>query len=95
MNPLRRPEDADRLTDGLRLAGLPADPDAGRGCSVARPSDDRIGGAIFRRDDDFWTLVFEGLMVRLTEVKGFHDLAALLAEPRGADPLPRAGRALG
>jgi len=83
VNPLRRAEDADRLTHGLRLAGLPADPDAGRARSVARPSGEGIGEAVFRRDDDFWTLVFEGLMVRLTEVKGFHDLAALLAEPQG------------
>jgi TolB-like protein/Tfp pilus assembly protein PilF len=81
VNPLRRPEHADLIARGLRLAGLPADPDEGRLRAMARPASDDLGGAVFRREDAFWTLAFEGIVVQLTEVKGFHDLAMLLAQP--------------
>ena len=103
VNPLRRPEHAEQIARGLRLAGLPADPDEGRPRALARPVRDSLGRAVFRREEAFWVLAFEGLVVHLTEVKGFHDLATLLAqphapihclelagrfaEPRGDDPL--------
>jgi TolB-like protein/tetratricopeptide (TPR) repeat protein len=102
VNPLRRPEDAEHLARGLRLAGLPADPDEARPRALARPVTDAVA-AVFRADGALWTLTFESLIVQLTEVKGFHDLATLLArpgapvhclelagraaEPRGDDPL--------
>jgi TolB-like protein/tetratricopeptide (TPR) repeat protein len=102
VNPLRRPADADHLAHGLRLAGLPDDPDVRRPHATARPARDGVG-AVFRLEGAFWTLAFEGLVAQLTEVKGFHDLATLLArpgeqthclelagrsaEPRGDDPL--------
>jgi len=38
-------------------------------------------GAIFRREGDFWRIAFEGLSVQLSDQKGFHDLARLLASP--------------
>jgi hypothetical protein len=37
--------------------------------------------AVFRKDGELWTLAFEGQLVRLVEVKGFGDLAKLLARP--------------
>ena len=37
--------------------------------------------AMFRKDGELWTAAFEGLLVRLVEVKGFADLARLLARP--------------
>jgi hypothetical protein len=37
--------------------------------------------AVFRRDGELWTAAFEGQTVRLVEVKGFADLARLLAQP--------------
>ena len=42
-----------------------------------------IGAArgVFRRDGELWTAAFEGQTVRLVEVKGFTDLARLLAQP--------------
>ena len=81
VNPFRRPQDADHLIHGLHLAGLPTDPDEGRSRAVARPATDRTASAVFRREGAFWTLAFEGLVAQLTEVKGFHDLVTLLAQP--------------
>jgi hypothetical protein len=94
VNPLRRPADVTRFTRLLALAGLPADPDEGRARAVARPATERLSrAAVFRRESAFWTLAFDGLVVQLTEVKGFHDLAALLAEPyRRIHCLELAGR---
>lgn len=37
--------------------------------------------AVFRKDGELWTLAFEGQVARLVEVKGFADLAKLLARP--------------
>ena len=37
--------------------------------------------AVFRKDGELWTAAFEGQTVRLVEVKGFADLARLLARP--------------
>ncbi len=37
--------------------------------------------AVFRREGDLWTAAFEGQTVRLVDVKGFADLARLLARP--------------
>lgn len=37
--------------------------------------------AVFRKDGELWTAGFEGQTVRLAEVKGYGDLARLLARP--------------
>jgi hypothetical protein len=37
--------------------------------------------AVFRKDGELWTAAFEGQTARLVEVKGFVDLARLLARP--------------
>jgi hypothetical protein len=37
--------------------------------------------AVFRKDGELWTAAFEGQTVRLVEVKGFADVARLLAQP--------------
>jgi tetratricopeptide (TPR) repeat protein len=36
---------------------------------------------VFRREGDFWSIVFEGHTVRLRDLKGLHYLARLLADP--------------
>ena len=36
---------------------------------------------VFRREGDFWSVVFEGQTVRLRDLKGLHYLARLLADP--------------
>jgi hypothetical protein len=82
VNPFRREEDTEYLAESLRLAGLPADPDAGRlATNVAAPTDGEPERAVFQRGDGVWTFHFAGLAVRLTAVKGFHDLTVLLARP--------------
>jgi hypothetical protein len=98
VNPFRHPEAAEHFARGLRLAGLPADPDERRPRAVDTPA-----RAVFRAEGELWTLAFEGVAVQLTEAKGFHDLTELLArpdarvhclelagrsaEPRGDDPV--------
>ena len=37
---------------------------------------------VFRRDGEYWTVGYRGLVVTLRDSKGLHDLAHLLAEPR-------------
>jgi TolB-like protein len=111
VNPYRREEDMATFTRGLGLAGLPPDPDAGvRPAPIGAVGGLRSGGsrtrdahAVFRRAGDVWTLAFAGDAVTLRDVKGFADLAELLArpgedvhclelagrrdEPMGADPV--------
>ena len=37
--------------------------------------------SVFRREDDYWLVVFEGHTVRVRDLKGMHHLARLLADP--------------
>ncbi len=37
---------------------------------------------VFRRDGEYWTVGYRGLVVTLRDSKGLHDLAHLLSEPR-------------
>jgi hypothetical protein len=39
------------------------------------------GRNVFRREGDYWTVVYEGALVRLPDSKGLRHLARLLAEP--------------
>jgi hypothetical protein len=41
----------------------------------------RDGEAVFHREGELWTLVFEGQTARVTDAKGLPDLARLLARP--------------
>ncbi len=44
--------------------------------------DDRSGSVnAFRRDGDYWTVIFDGHTVHLRNLKGMHYLARLLADP--------------
>lgn len=36
---------------------------------------------VFRQEGEYWTVAFEGTVVRLRDVKGLHYLAALLRRP--------------
>lgn len=81
VNPFRNPADGDHLARALRAAGLEADPDDGRLEAVAHATPLAGSGAIFRREGQFWNIAFDGLAVQLTDQKGFHDLARLLASP--------------
>jgi hypothetical protein len=81
INPFRREVDAERLSRGLRLAGLDGDPDEGRLEAVARSSGPEVAPATFRREGVHWMIAFDGLTLRLTHQKGFQDLVRLLAQP--------------
>jgi predicted ATPase len=60
-------------TDGARTGPALDHPEPGDG--------DRIGGNVFRRDGDTWTLAFGGRSVPVRDAKGLRDLAVLLAAP--------------
>ena len=46
------------------------------------PTDQSAGSSdVFRREGDYWTVVFDGQTVRVRDLKGMHYLARLLAEP--------------
>ena len=39
------------------------------------------GSTVFRREGDYWTVIFDGQTVRVRDLKGMHYLARLLADP--------------
>ena len=86
VEPFRRIEDSGRMPDALRDAGI-ADIDvaeaiASRQNVMVRPAGiSRPPGNVFRCEDSLWLIDYEGTGARLVEVKGFHDLARLLAQP--------------
>lgn len=61
------------LTDGSPAAGgLSAPPPATALSRVAR---------VFHREGEFWTIAYEGKVVRLKDAKGLQDIAMLLSHP--------------
>lgn len=58
---------------------------AHRAAGIRRPALATASGpprtAVFRRDGDVWTVVYDGTTSRLRHAKGLHDLARLLANP--------------
>jgi hypothetical protein len=66
----------------LRLAGLASDPDYERRARrvAAREGRGEPKGE-FRREGSTWLLVFDGAAVQISDAKGLHDVAALLARP--------------
>lgn len=82
VNPFRRDEDSQAMQDLLTGVGLTRSRQASP--VTPRPAGLDIAGNVFRREGTIWTVAFEGSGARLTELKGFHDIARLLARPRGA-----------
>jgi TolB-like protein len=76
VNPFARAEDEARLVRGLALAGLAPDPDA-----AVTARSERSADAEFARDGDGWRIAYGGASVHLGDLKGFQDLAYLLARP--------------
>ena len=61
---------------------------AGRGRDAAEDAEpsaaglpSEVGGNVFRREGEYWTVVFDGVVVRLRDAKGLGHLARLLAHP--------------
>ncbi len=86
VEPFHQLADSQRMPEIIRRAGL-ADVDVAaalnaRPGTMVRPADIvRSPGNAFRREGEVWTLDYEGTGARLVELKGFHDIARLLAEP--------------
>jgi TolB-like protein/tetratricopeptide (TPR) repeat protein len=87
VEPFRNREHAARMPGILRSAGL-IDFDVERAAEnwepqIPRPADvSEPPGNRFASDGDIWTLAFDGIGAQLVEVKGFHDIAYLLQNPR-------------
>ena len=53
-----------------------------RAPQMVRPADIvSAAGNAFQRENDVWSISYEGKGARLVELKGFHDIARLLAQP--------------
>jgi TolB-like protein/tetratricopeptide (TPR) repeat protein len=104
VEPFRALADACRMPDALRAAGL-ADVDVerarrARATSMVRPADIvRDGGSTFVCEGAVWRMDYDGAGAQLVGLKGFHDIARLLARPgasihclelSGAPPAPDA-----
>ena len=81
VNPFRREEDLRHFTEGLRLAGLgemdgAARPAAAAPATVAWPL-----GNTFRKEGALWMVCFEHQVAHTPELRGFQDIAQLLARP--------------
>jgi TolB-like protein/tetratricopeptide (TPR) repeat protein len=91
VNPFRREQDIERLTRGLRVAGLEDDPDEGRPEAVAKPIAHEAPQARFRQDGGVWTLAYHGLAVQLTHSEGVQRSRPPSAASWHRDALPRTG----
>ena len=81
-NPFRHASDFQHLVDGLVMAGLvlPAETTPPQPPNTAENGSSSAGN-VFQKEDRLWRMTFDGMSVQLSEVKGFVDLAALLAHP--------------
>ncbi|HET9215619.1 MAG TPA: tetratricopeptide repeat protein [Terriglobia bacterium] len=82
VNPFRRREDSAQFERGLKLAGLRGDPDEERAGTSPRTGGRNSTQPVFRKEGDVWHLGFDGLALQLIDMKGFHDLAQLIARPQ-------------
>jgi tetratricopeptide (TPR) repeat protein len=81
------PGDVERSTELLAEAaatysglGIAAEDDEAA-VDTRESSDRSVAQALFRKEGDFWSLGYEGSLVRMKEAKGLHDLASLLQRP--------------
>ncbi|HUG09706.1 MAG TPA: hypothetical protein VMM36_01775 [Opitutaceae bacterium] len=75
VNPFRREEDTAHLAEGLRLAGLEGDYER-----TSALVDWPVANA-FRREGALWMLAYDHHVAQMPELRGFHDIAKLLAAP--------------
>jgi len=79
VNPFKNPEDTEHLVKGMELAGIHNANLALENSHVAQAvSESIITQNIFRKENDLWEIAFLGQTIVLPEVKGYHDLLALL-----------------
>ena len=86
VEPFRRVEDSAHMPDLLRTAGL-AEVDVenalkSRSSMMVRPAEiARAPGNSFVKEGRVWSIAYEGVGAKLVELKGFYDIARLLARP--------------
>ena len=81
-NPFRRNEDMAHIVDGLVRAGLSGIPGGNKAAARAEPPEETLVGAnVFNKEHQLWRMSYAGTTVTLSEVKGYPDLALLLAAP--------------
>jgi hypothetical protein len=80
------------------IPGSRAQSDPGAGGQRPHPAADILGAEVFRREGEYWTIVYHGTVLRLRDTKGLRYLAYLLARPGQPVPasdllgaVPRAG----
>ena len=80
-NPFRHESDARQLVRGLILAGLD-DPEKDLPPAPDRDPEPASGPVnLFRKERQMWRISFGGMSIQLPDLKGFGDLARLLASP--------------
>jgi pimeloyl-ACP methyl ester carboxylesterase len=67
-----------RRHDASRVDGFECDVPRTNGGTPQPPASP---GAVFRREGDYWTVSWQGNVVRLKDAKGLHYIAHLLADP--------------
>ena len=81
-NPFKLEPNMGALIDGLNSAGLAyRAPDAPPPSASPTKSAPASTPAVFRKTKGLWQMAFDDTTATLPEVKGFHDLAQLLAQP--------------
>jgi len=86
VEPFRHVEHSHLMPDALRQAGLVEidveDAVNSRPSKMVRPAEiPRPPGNSFVKEGDVWSIAYERAGAQLVEVKGFHDIARLLARP--------------
>ncbi|MES2921217.1 MAG: hypothetical protein V4819_06715 [Verrucomicrobiota bacterium] len=76
VNPFRREEDLEHFSESLRLAGI-----EGKTTTAAPEIRSWPVGNIFRKEGTLWIACFEHEVAHLPEVRGYQDIARLLAQP--------------
>jgi hypothetical protein len=75
VNPFRREVDLEHFSESLRLAGI-----SGKAAASPEIRSWPVGN-IFRKEGALWTACFEHEVAHLPEVRGYQDIAKLLAQP--------------
>ena len=79
-NPFKQDNDTDHVIQGLIRAGL-SDHPGGRGAASSRETTNEARANVFNKEQELWRMSYAGIAVTLPEVKGYPDLALLLAAP--------------
>jgi catechol 2,3-dioxygenase-like lactoylglutathione lyase family enzyme len=75
------PEDPDGVQLVLHLADEPARAFQAAATAAAAAAVAEVEGNLFRQEGEYWTISYEGAVVRLRDAKGLRHLARLLAHP--------------